>query len=295
YPQEETHQLLEKLSDYADVPRDRIMIGNGSDELIERVMQVFVEKGDQTLSISPTFSMYKHIAGLLGSEYVEAPLKRDFALDTERILRSLTPRTKILILCSPNNPTGNQLDMADIESLLEEFQGPVIVDEAYVEFADYSVAQLLREFDNLVILRTFSKAFGLAGLRLGYGLASQELSATLSEKIQPPYPVGSMTLRMGAKLLDNAPLINATVEELKVEREILIKELNQVAGVTAFDSQTNFVLFRTSRQLDEVYQELVNRGVLVKKLGRVLHLDNCFRTTVGLPGMNRRLIDALRE
>lgn len=294
YPQEETHRLVEKLSDYVDVPQDCIMIGNGSDELIERVMQVFVEKGDQALSISPTFSMYKHFVRLLGAEYVEVPLRKDFTLDTERILNSVTPRTKILILCSPNNPTGNQFEMTDIESLLEGFRGAVVVDEAYVEFADYSVTRLLREFDNLVVLRTFSKAFGLAGLRLGYGLANAELSTALTEKIQPPYPVSSMSLRMGAKLLDNIDLMKTTVEQLKAEREALTKELNKVSGVRAFNSQTNFVLFRTSRQLDEVYQKLVSRGVLVRIVGQVLHLDNCLRTTIGLPDMNERLINVLK-
>ena len=131
-------------------------------------------------------------------------------------------------------------------------------------------------------------------MRLGYGLANAELSTALTEKIQPPYPVSSMSLRMGAKLLDNIDLMKTAVELLKTERAALIKELNKVGGVRAFNSQTNFVLFRTSRQLDEIYQKLVSRGVLVRIVGQVLHLDNCLRTTVGLPDMNGRLVDVLR-
>ena len=294
YPQEE-YKLKEKLGDYLNVPADRIIIGNGGDELIERITRLFLKKGDQVLSVTPTFSFYKHCASLLGAKYLEAPLKKDFALDTEQILAMITPKTRLLFLCSPNNPTANQFGIDKIKFLVEEFPGLVIVDEAYVEFAEYSVTPLLDKFENLIILRTFSKSFGLAGLRLGYAAANSDVATTLSKKAQQPYPVNSIALRMGLKLLANIDIMKKAIEQLKVERETLIKKLNEIDGVKAFDSQTNFVLFQTSKQSSEVYQGLLSRGVFVKNLGRILHLQNCFRTTVGLPKMNAKLLKALKE
>jgi len=294
YPQEE-YKLKEKLGDYLNVPTDRIVIGNGGDELIERIARLFLKRGDQTLSVSPTFAFYKHCASLLGTKYLEAPIKKDFALDTKRILATITPKTRLLFLCSPNNPTANQFKIDEIQFLIEEFPGIVIVDEAYAEFAEYSVTPVLDKFENLIVLRTFSKAFGLAGLRLGYAAANSEIATILSKKAQQPYPVNSIALKMGLKLLANIGIMKKAVEQLKIERETLKKELNEINGVKAFDSQTNFVLFQTSKPSSEVYQGFLSRGVFVKNLGRILHLQNCFRTTVGLPQMNAKLLKALKK
>lgn len=295
YPQEEDYELKEKLSDYLHIPTNCIVIGNGSDELLEIIARLFLEKKDKVLSISPTFSMYKHSVSLQGAEFLEAPLKEDFTLDVERILAMATPKTRILFVCSPNNPTANQFKIDDVRFLIEEFPGIVVVDEAYVEFAEYSTIPLLDKFENLIILRTFSKAFGLAGLRLGYGVTNPDLAMTLSKKAGLPYPVSSIALRMGLKLLANIDVVENAVKQTKVEREKLIKELNEVSGVKAFDSQTNFVLFHTGRRSNEVYEGLLRRGVLVKNLGNILHLNNCFRTTVGLSEMNAKLLKALKE
>jgi histidinol-phosphate aminotransferase len=207
----------------------------------------------------------------------------------------ITPRTRLLFLCSPNNPTANQFGTNEIQLLVKEFPGVVIVDEAYAEFAEYSLVPLQDKFDNLIILRTFSKAFGLAGFRLGYCVANADLATILSKKLQLPYPVSSVTLRMGLKLLENADVVEKVVTRLKVERKKLIRRLNQVNGVRAFDSQTNFVLFQTDEQSDVVYQGLLSRGILVRNLGKILHLNNCFRATVGTPRMNAKLVDGLKE
>lgn len=295
YPQEEEYMLKEKLGDYLNVPTDHIIIGNGGDELIQLIVRLFLEKSDQALSVTPTFPMYKHIISLLGAEYREAPLKEDFALDAERISTMNTPETRLLFLCSPNNPTANQFGIDEIQFLVEEFSGLVVVDEAYVEFAEYSMAPLLDKSENLMVLRTFSKAFGLAGLRLGYGLANSDLITTLSKRVQLPYPLSSFVLRMGLKLLENSDIVEKTVKQLKVEREKLIKKLNEVNGLKTFDSQTNFVLFQTNKRSNEVYQNLLSRGIIIKNLGKILHLNNCLRTTVGLPKMNAKLLKALEK
>lgn len=295
YSQGEEYQLKGKLGDYLKVPEDCIIIGNGSDELIERFVRLFLDKGDQALSITPSFALYRHCVGLQGAEYIEVPLKKDFDLDIERILAMITPKTRLFFLCCPNNPTANLFSIDEIKSLVEETPGIVVVDEAYAEFAKYSITSLIDKFENLIVVRTFSKNFGLAGLRLGYGAANLDLASTLSRKAQLPYPVSPFALRVGLKLLANIDIAKKAAEQMKNERERFINELNKIEGIKAFNSQTNFILFQTSKESDNVYQRLLSRGIIVKNLGKILHLDNCIRTTVGLPQMNSKLLKALKE
>ena len=177
----------------------------------------------------------------------------------------------------PNSPTATQYRPEDIEALARDFPGIVLLDEAYGEFADYSFVPRIKEFDNMVILRTFSKAFGLAGLRLGYAVANPELAKTLTEKAPLPYPVSGFTLRMGVKMLDNVDLMMESVRQVKSERAKLIKALNDIEGVQAFDSQANFVLMNTQKPCDLVSQKLLWKGIMVKKWGKILQYNNCFR------------------
>jgi histidinol-phosphate aminotransferase len=184
--------------------------------------------------------------------------------------------------------------MEEIETLAKAFQGIVILDEAYVEFADYSFVTRIREFQNMIILRTFSKAFGLAALRLGYAVANPELAKILREKAPLPYPVSGFTLRMGEKMLDNIDLMKKSVSELKKERGKLITSLNEIKGVQAFDSQADFLLVNTQKPAEEVNEKLLKQGIMLKKWGKILQYENCFRVTVGLPEMNAKLIRALK-
>ena len=183
----------------------------------------------------------------------------------------------------------------DIETLVKAFPGIVILDEAYGEFADYSFVPRIREFPNMVILRTFSKAFGLAMLRLGYAVANPELCRVIREKAPLPYPVSGFTIRMGIKMLENMEIMRTAVGALVAERGKFIKALNQIEGVQAFPSQADFILINTKKPADEVYTALLKRGIMLKKWGKLLQYDNCFRVTVGLPEMNAKLIDALKE
>jgi histidinol-phosphate aminotransferase len=207
---------------------------------------------------------------------------------------AFTPETKMLYLCSPNNPTGNQFEVDKVEALIEEFPGIVLLDEAYGEYAEYSVTPLIGKYENLVVLRTFSKAFGLAGLRLGYAVANPLLANAIN-KIPAPYAINVVSLTMGRKLLENAGVVKEAVAALKAERGKLINELNAMEGVEAFDSRANFVLFNTVKPFEEVYANMLKRGIIVKKLGKLLMYENCLRTTVGLPEMNVKLLAALRE
>jgi len=295
YPQDEEEKLREKIGEYVGLPAPNIVVGNGGDGILERVAHLFLGKGEQAITISPTFSMYRFVVNLQKAKLTEVPLKEDFSLDVDRLLSSVTSRTKVLFLCSPNNPTGNQFGIDEIKSLAESFQGVVVVDEAYVEFADYSVTSLVKKYENLVVVRTFSKAFGLAGLRLGYGVADVEIAKALSECVSPPFSVNTISLKVGVKILENIGIMERAIRKVKAEREKMVKALGGIDGVEAFNSKANFVLFKTERPLDYVYNRLLQRGVLVRKIGTVLGFQNCFRATVGLPWMNAKLIDALKE
>jgi histidinol-phosphate aminotransferase len=295
YPEDEEVKLREKLTGYMKVPKDYLAVGNASDELIDRIVRLFVEKGDSTISFSPTFAIPRLCVKRQEGEWTTVPLLSNLQLDVKSLLSKFSDKTRLLYLCSPNNPTATQFKMEDVEALVKSCPGIVILDEAYCEFADYSFVPRIREFENLIILRTFSKAFGLAALRLGYAVANPELATILTEKSPLPYPVSSFTIRMGCKMLDNIELMRKSVEQVKSERGKLIKALNEIEGIEAFDSQANFLLVNTRKPADEVYEKLLKRGIMLKKLGKLLQYDNCFRVTVGLPEMNVKLVEALKQ
>lgn len=294
YPQEEEERLRDAIGDYLKLPRVCIAVGNSSDEVMDRITRLFLERGDKAVTFAPTFSVFKYCVKYQGAGYLAVPLKKRFRIDVEAMCAAFTPETKLLYLCSPNNPTGNQLELREVEALVKAFPGIVMVDEAYGEYADYSVVPLIDKHENLVVLRTFSKAFGLAGLRLGYVVANPTLANAVN-KIPAPYAINAVTLTMGRKLLENIAMVKEAVYALKTERRKLKKSLNEIAGVEVFDSLTNFVLFNVSKPYEEVYLNLLEKGLIVKKLGKLLDYENCLRTTVGLPEMNTKLLNALRE
>lgn len=295
YPEDEEVKLREKIAGYLKVPKDFLVIGNASDELIDRIIRLFVEKGDIAVSFTPTFSIPRLCVKRQEGEYVAVPIQKNLHLDVKGMVSKFSDKTRLLYICSPNSPTGTQYKVEDIEKLVKAFPGIVILDEAYGEFADYSFVPRIREFENMIILRTFSKAFGLAALRLGYAVANPELAQILTEKAPLPYPVSGFTLRMGAKMLDNVDMMLESVKQVKSERTKLIKALNNIEGVQAFDSQANFVLMNTQKPIELVSQKLLWKGIMVKKWGKILHYENCFRVTVGLPEMNAKLVEVLKE
>lgn len=294
YPQEEEEKLREAIVDYLRLSQGCVAFGNSSDEVMDRITRLFLEKGDKAVTFAPTFSVFRYCVKYQGAEHVAVPLRKGFTLDVEAMREAFTPEAKLLYLCSPNNPTGNQFGLGEVEALIEDFAGIVMVDEAYGEYADYSVVPLIGKYENLVVLRTFSKAFGLAGLRLGYAVANPLLARAVN-KIPAPYGINTVTLTMGRKLLENIGVVREAVAALKAERGKLINALNEIRGVEAFDSRANFVLFNTSKPYEAVYVNLLKRGLVIKKLGKLLEYENCLRTTVGLPEMNAKLLNALRE
>jgi histidinol-phosphate aminotransferase len=295
YPGDEAKELREALGTYVNASPETIVLGTGSDQLIDLVARAVLRPGDVALSIAPTFSIYEQCSKLQGATYKPILLQDDFSLDTEKMLSSVGPRTSLLFLCSPNNPTANQFDRKELTRLIEDFAGIVVIDEAYVEFAKDSVVDLVEESQNLVVLRTFSKAFGLAGLRLGYAIASREFVRIMSERLQLPYAVPHIAMRLGVKLLRKIDVIRSAVSALKVERSRLTKSLNKISGLRAFESETNFVLLSTSVDSNDLYRKLLEKGIIVKNLGRVLHLDNCLRVAVAPREMCERFLNSLRE
>lgn len=295
YPDDEEPKLREKLTGYMGVPMDFLIVGNAGDELIDRIIRLFVEKGDIAVSFVPSFAIPHLCVKRQGGEYMTVPLKADFQLDVERMLSVFSEKTRLLYLCSPNNPTSNQMKPEDIEKIVKAFPGIVILDEAYGEFANYSFVPRIRDFPNMIILRTFSKAFGLAMLRIGYAVANPPIANVLREKAPLPYPVSGFSVRMGIKMLENMDIESTAVSELLKERGKLIKQLNQIEGVQAFPSQADFVLINTVKPADEVYTKLLEQGIMLKKWGKLLQYPNCFRVTVGLPEMNAKLIEALKK
>ena len=294
YPQDEEERLKEKIGEYLQVPVECVAIGNSSDEVMERIIRIFLEKGDKAVTFTPTFSVFKCCVNFVGADFIGVPLRDDFTVDVEGLEATFSPETKLLYLCSPNNPTANQLKQREVEALIEDFPGIVLVDEAYAEYADYSVAPLINKYENLIVLRTFSKAFGLAGLRLGYAVTNPRLASTIG-KLPAPYAISVVSLRMGRKMLENVAIVKESAEALKIERRRLINELNEIKGVEAFDSKTNFVTFNVNKPYEEVYVNMLKQGLIIKKLGKLLKYPNCLRTTVGLPEMNRKLLKALKQ
>jgi histidinol-phosphate aminotransferase len=294
YPQEEEEKLREAITEYLTLHQGCVAMGNSSDEVMDRITRLFLEKGDNAVTFAPTFSVFGYCVKHNGAEYIRVPLQKGFKLDVEAMQEAFTPEAKLLYLCSPNNPTGNQFGQGEVEALIEEFPGIVMVDEAYGEYADYSVVPLISKYENLMVLRTFSKAFGLAGLRLGYAVANPLLTKAVN-KIPAPYAINIITLTMGRKLLENIGVMRTAVATLKTERGKLINALNEIRGVEAFDSRANFVLFNTSKPYEDVYVNMLKRGLVIKKLGKLLEYENCLRVTVGLPDMNTKFLNALRE
>ncbi|HLC00623.1 MAG TPA: histidinol-phosphate transaminase [Candidatus Bathyarchaeia archaeon] len=294
YPQEEENRLKEKIGEYLQVPEESVAIGNSSDEVMDRIIRIFLEKGDRAVTFMPTFSIFKYCVNYGGADFVGVPLRDDFTIDFAGMEATFTPDAKLLYLCSPNNPTANQLKRREIEALMEAFPGIVLVDEAYAEYADYSVVPLINKYENLIVLRTFSKAFGLAGLRLGYAVANPKLATTI-DRLPTPYAVNVVSLSMGRKLLENYAMVRESVEELKIERGKMINRLNEINGVEAFDSKANFVVFNTEKPYEEVYLNMLKKGLVIKKLGKLLKYPNCLRSTVGRPEVNEKLLKALQE
>ena len=296
YPDPLQWRVKEKLAEVKGVTPNQIFLGNGSDEPIDLIIRAFCEPHQDSIMITePTYGMYKVSAEVNAVNVQQVLLTPDFDLDLQSIPNTFDATTKVMFLCSPNNPTGNLLSRNKIIEVLKRFYGLVVIDEAYIDFTkSNSLIRELKKYPNLVVLQTFSKAWGLAGLRLGMCFASEEIIAILN-KIKYPYNVNIRTQELVLDALENAYRKDIWVDEILKEKDVLVKELESVAVVERlFPSDANFLLARV-KDAQSVYQYLMDRGIIVRDRSKVNLCYNCLRITVGTPEENKKLIEALKQ
>lgn len=296
YPDPLQLTLKEKIAALKGIPVPSIFLGNGSDEPIDLLIRAFCEPGVHNIvRIDPTYGMYQVAADIHNIGVISVALTVSYQLDAAAVLAAVTPDTRMIFLCSPNNPTGNALEAEAMEQVIRSFAGPVVLDEAYIDFSpDASFLPRLKEFDNLIILQTFSKAWGMAGIRLGMAFAPPEICAVLN-KIKYPYNLNILTQHKALELISDEAKKEEWVELLIKERDSLSRELSALPYVSrVWPSDANFLLV-TLPNARWAYQSLVEKGIIVRDRSRVLHCENSLRITIGTPEENRILMDALRE
>jgi histidinol-phosphate aminotransferase len=296
YPDPQQLELKEKISHIKGVPSENIFLGNGSDEAIDILYRAFCNPGkDSVILTPPTYGMYEVSANINDVFVKRVPLSTTFQLDLEMISEVVTESTKLIFLCSPNNPTGNALNREDIEVILNNFNGIVVIDEAYINYSRHrSFIPELMEYPNLVVLQTFSKAWGLAGLRLGMAFASADIISVFN-LIKPPYNVNSATQQLALDALDQVAQVNEWIKETVLERETLIRALKKIPAVLhVFPSDANFLLVKvTDPQL--IYDKLVREGIIVRDRSKIILCEGCLRITVGTPAQNLKLLATLQK
>jgi len=294
YPENHPAELVEAISSYLHLPGEMIIPGgNGADEVMETVMKLVITRGDEAVLHTPTFPYYRLLLTVYGSRVVEVPMEPGFRFPVEAMLKAITPRTRLVIICSPNNPTGTVMEERDLRRLLDTGV-LVMLDEAYVEFADRSCTRLVESYDNLVVLRTFSKAFALAGLRVGYGVAAEELVAQ-ALKVKPPHSVSLLAIKAACAALSDLEHVRSAVEKIKKERGRAYKAFSQLPGMDVVPSQANFhLLSLKGRSAREVVQALEKKGIMVRDC-TAFGLPQGIRATVGRREENTALLKALEE
>lgn len=296
YPDPHQQLIKQKLSAIKGILPEHIFLGNGSDECIDILFRCFCEPGkDNVIICPPTYGMYEVSAHINDIDIRKVPLLPDFQLDLVHLENLIDANTKIIWLCSPNNPTGNSLNRTDIEMVLNNFNGIVVIDEAYINFArQKSFVQELKEYPNLVVLQTLSKAWGLAGLRLGMAFASQAIIEVMN-KVKPPYNINQATQELVLKALEEVGQVNDMIKLLVDMREALAEVFTSMPTVeTVYPSDANFILVKIA-EARKVYEFLLTKGIVLRDRSNVQLCDNCLRITVGTEQENTQLVDAMQE
>lgn len=296
YPNPVSPLVRERLAEIKGVGLNNLMLGNGSDDLVDFVTRIFCRPGiDNVIALPPTFGMYKVSAAINDVEFRAVPLTPDFNIPMEELLGQIDENSKVLWLCSPNNPSGNLMPTEKIEYLLEHFPGIVVLDEAYVEYVpEASFLPRLAEFPNLIITQTLSKAWGVAGIRLGAAYASPFIIKMMNA-IKAPYNINVLTQTRALEVLADEAGMKKRINFLIEAREALDAEMKQLSIVDhVFPSVTNFTLVRF-KDSDRVYEHLLSKGIVVRNQSKQPNCANCLRITVGTAAENERFIAALRE
>ena len=295
YPDPQQTRLKESIASQKKVSTDQLLLGNGSDEVLDLIFRAFCEPNqDSILTTPPTYGMYDVLANLNAVDNILVPLSPDFQLEVDSIFDAIKPQTKLLFICSPNNPSGNSVERKAIERLLKNFNGLVVIDEAYIDFTkDPSWTQVLEQYPNLIVTKHFLKLMVLAGIRLGICYASKEIIAVLN-KIKPPYNINSLTQEAAIKAFENKDSVQAQIESILNERSNLINAFKSVPFIKKiYPSEANFILIKVD-DANKRYEELIKNGIVVRNRSSQLHCENCLRITVGTPSENTQLITLIK-
>lgn len=293
YPDTNSIKLRKEISNYHNIDYEKIIVGNGSDELITITLNTFIEKTDCVLAHNPTFSMYNIGTKIIGGSYIEIPTNEDFDIDKEELIKMANEKNaKIIFLCTPNNPTGNTIKREDIIEIIQNTKSIVIVDEAYVEFSESSIKNEIDNFERLIVLRTFSKGLGAAGIRLGYLLSNKKIVNRIMS-VKPPYNLNFMTQIAGIKIIKNMDLIEKQIEVIKGEREQLLLELKKIKDIKVYPSKANFILFKVYNS-KELFEKLLSKGIMVRIFGGG-SLENHIRYSIGNTKENKIFLSTLKE
>jgi len=310
YPDPTASELRTKLSEQLRVNIEQIVTGNGSDELISYLITAFGRDNARVVFPTPTFSMYEILARIAGVEVRSTSLTEDFDISVDNLIEQLNPGgTNLVFFSYPNNPTGNCFDRQGIIDILERDDTIVIVDEAYYEFSGKTFLPILNQYPNLVILRTFSKAYGLAGLRVGYMIAHPDIVSEV-HKVRLPYNLNSFSQKVALKLLEHSHQATDQISIILKERERIFQKLSQLDSIQPFPTDANFVLFRTEDNpltpvaefaknsgkgdAEDLFEHLLTKGILIRNLNRPGLLRNCLRVTVGTPEENNAFLSCIK-
>ena len=291
YPIDQLGQLYSQLARYAGVGEKCVAAGSGSDQVIELLLSTL---GCKTATVfTPTFSYFVNRCELHDIRVEKVPLTRDFELSSKAFLKSAR-RSDLAYICSPNNPTGNQFDRQTVLEVMDSLQDRlVLVDEAYVDFADYSLSQEATRRDNVIVLRTLSKAFGLAGARVGYMVANERFTKLFRSTIQSPYPISVLSLAIASRVLARSEQVKKTIDMIRKERARVVERLSRISRIRTFRSDSNFVFIEAGSSYGSISKVLASAGIVVKSIGNVSGHRGCMRVTIGTPEVNDRFLQAV--
>ena len=293
YPLGKIDKLAKSLSAHLKIPPYMIGIGNGSDQILDLIIANFASK-KKVLTSNPTFGFFEERCKLYCVPTIKIPFSKQMTLDASEFIKR-SKDADILYLDSPNNPTGFQFSKNNLEKITKNFDGLIIIDEAYGEFANYSAVPWTKKLDNLIVIRTFSKSFGLAGLRLGYFIANKKFTEMFNRVIQYPYPVSTISIETGISALQKYPQVRESIQTIKKERSRIIKNLQSYDAFEVFDSEANFVLFDAKGADKRIHTALIEQGISIRRIGRIGKHAGCLRVTVGTKEMNSKFLLAIRD
>jgi len=294
YP--EYSKFKTKLANFLKIPKEKVIVTNATDEAIMVIMNAYIEKGDEIILPVPTFAMFKFYAQLTEAKIKEIPYTSNLTFPTKKLLAAITKKTKLIILCNPNNPTGTPIEKKDIIKIIEKAQKTdtlVLLDEAYYEYSELNNLDLIDQYDNLIIIRTFSKAYGMGGLRVGYAISNEEIIKNML-KASSPYSVNTVAITAASIALDDQDYINWYKSQVKKAKNIIYEELKKLK-IKTYPTAANFLIAKFPKRADEITAKLKEKGILVRNRSKYPLLTDCIRIGIGTVKQTKQLINTLKE